>query len=70
MKPQPKNEEARPFPDDELDQELDCGDPNCDSDHQHQPQESRLPIRLGPKIGRNAPCPCDSGAKYKKCCGG
>jgi uncharacterized protein YchJ len=20
------------------------------------------------KIGRNAPCPCDSGAKYKKCC--
>ncbi len=21
------------------------------------------------KIGRNAPCPCDSGKKYKKCCG-
>jgi len=20
------------------------------------------------KIGRNAPCPCDSGKKYKKCC--
>lgn len=21
------------------------------------------------KVGRNAPCPCGSGAKYKKCCG-
>ena len=21
------------------------------------------------KIGRNAPCPCDSGKKFKKCCG-
>ncbi|RUM47375.1 MAG: preprotein translocase subunit SecA [Desulfocapsa sp.] len=25
--------------------------------------------REGDKIGRNAPCPCDSGKKYKKCCG-
>ena len=24
----------------------------------------------GGKIGRNAPCPCGSGNKYKKCCGG
>jgi len=23
-----------------------------------------------PQIGRNAPCPCGSGRKYKKCCGG
>ena len=23
----------------------------------------------GPKIGRNVPCPCGSGHKYKKCCG-
>ena len=28
------------------------------------------PIRHdGPKIGRNDPCPCGSGKKYKKCCG-
>ena len=27
------------------------------------------PIRTGPKIGRNQPCPCGSGKKYKKCCG-
>ncbi len=28
-----------------------------------QPQHS------GPKVGRNEPCPCGSGKKYKKCCG-
>ncbi len=27
-------------------------------------------IEQSPKIGRNAPCPCGSGRKYKKCCGG
>ncbi len=25
--------------------------------------------RATPKIGRNDPCPCGSGKKYKKCCG-
>jgi preprotein translocase subunit SecA len=25
--------------------------------------------RVGDKIGRNDPCPCGSGKKYKKCCG-
>ena len=30
----------------------------------------REPVkREGDKIGRNAPCPCGSGKKYKKCCG-
>ncbi len=27
------------------------------------------PVRTGPKVGRNEPCPCGSGKKYKKCCG-
>ncbi len=27
------------------------------------------PVRRGKKIGRNDPCPCGSGKKYKKCCG-
>ena len=27
------------------------------------------PIHVGQKIGRNDPCPCGSGKKYKKCCG-
>lgn len=26
-------------------------------------------LREGPKVGRNEPCPCGSGKKYKKCCG-
>jgi preprotein translocase subunit SecA len=31
---------------------------------------SSLPIqRSGAKVGRNDPCPCGSGKKYKKCCG-
>ncbi|HER43038.1 MAG TPA: hypothetical protein ENO08_01090, partial [Candidatus Eisenbacteria bacterium] len=30
---------------------------------------SRKPVRSGEKIGRNDPCPCGSGKKYKKCCG-
>ena len=31
-----------------------------------QPQSKPAPQ---PKVGRNAPCPCGSGKKYKKCCG-
>ena len=26
-------------------------------------------VNQGPKVGRNAPCPCGSGKKYKNCCG-
>jgi SEC-C motif domain protein len=26
-------------------------------------------VREGPKVGRNDPCPCGSGKKFKKCCG-
>jgi uncharacterized protein YecA (UPF0149 family) len=25
-------------------------------------------VRSGPQPGRNDPCPCGSGKKYKKCC--
>jgi len=31
--------------------------------------EKSKPIRTGPKVGRNDPCPCKSGKKYKQCCG-
>lgn len=30
---------------------------------------ARTPFRATPKIGRNDPCPCGSGRKYKRCCG-
>ncbi len=29
----------------------------------------KTPIKKGEKVGRNDPCPCGSGKKYKKCCG-
>jgi len=31
--------------------------------------EKARPVRAGPKVGRNDPCPCRSGKKYKHCCG-
>src|SRR5260370_932422 len=31
--------------------------------------EKAKPVRTGPKVGRNDPCPCKSGKKYKHCCG-
>ncbi len=32
-------------------------------------EEKQRPIRVATKVGRNDPCPCGSGKKYKKCCG-
>ncbi len=32
-------------------------------------QPSQTVVRASPKVGRNDPCPCGSGKKYKKCCG-
>lgn len=40
--------------------------PNCNHDHHHAPVMQV--VRSGPKVGRNEPCPCGSGKKYKKCC--
>jgi hypothetical protein len=35
-----------------------------------RPGERQGPVvRETPKVGRNEPCPCGSGKKYKKCCG-
>ena len=32
-------------------------------------QKVETVVHEGPRIGRNDPCPCGSGKKYKKCCG-
>ena len=32
-------------------------------------QKSRMPVRVDKKVGRNDPCPCGSGLKYKNCHG-
>jgi preprotein translocase subunit SecA len=31
--------------------------------------EAPKPVKVGAKVGRNDPCPCGSGKKYKKCHG-
>ncbi|NOQ23235.1 MAG: DUF1186 domain-containing protein [Candidatus Aegiribacteria sp.] len=40
--------------------------PTADRPHHHP---ASTYVREHPKIGRNDPCPCGSGRKYKKCCG-
>ena len=35
----------------------------------YKEQKLSKTVVKGPKIGRNDPCPCGSGKKYKKCCG-
>ena len=35
----------------------------------YKEQKSSTTIVKGKKIGRNDPCPCGSGKKYKHCCG-
>lgn len=41
-------------------------EPEDDDEQDYQLQPYR---RSEPKVGRNDPCPCGSGKKYKKCCG-
>lgn len=38
-------------------------------ENKYQEEGSQKPIRREQKVGRNDPCPCGSGKKYKKCCG-
>jgi len=45
-----------------------------EEDYYHEPSAPaaavrRTPVQAGPKIGRNDPCPCGSGKKYKQCHG-
>lgn len=44
--------------------------PNVDVSPADAENEAKQPyVRKEPKIGRNDPCPCGSGKKYKDCCG-
>jgi uncharacterized protein YecA (UPF0149 family) len=42
--------------------------PGCQHDHHHHHAQAPF-VRAQPKVGRNDPCPCGSGSKFKKCCG-
>lgn len=35
----------------------------------YREQKASGTVRIGKKVGRNDPCPCGSGKKYKFCCG-
>jgi uncharacterized protein YecA (UPF0149 family) len=37
--------------------------------HKYNTNQTAGPSRPRIKVGRNEPCPCGSGKKYKKCCG-
>ena len=51
-------------------QHTDLSDPNQTAAAQHDTREARRePIRAEKTVGRNDPCPCGSGKKYKNCCG-
>ena len=39
------------------------------SDHIKNIEENRIKKRFGRKVGRNELCPCESGKKFKHCCG-
>ncbi len=42
---------------------------NSDAAEDSPEAKGNLPIQAGPKVGRNDPCPCGSGKKYKQCHG-
>ncbi|PIE71962.1 MAG: preprotein translocase subunit SecA [Deltaproteobacteria bacterium] len=37
--------------------------------HGDASEQKKTPVRADSKVGRNDPCPCGSGKKFKKCCG-
>ena len=39
------------------------------TDHESAQEKKVAPVKKAPKVSRNAPCPCGSGKKFKKCCG-
>jgi hypothetical protein len=42
---------------------------SCYQEAKHDRQRVLQTPRTSTKVGRNEPCPCGSGKKYKKCCG-
>jgi SEC-C motif len=55
-------------PDDENEDDWDADDVDDELEMDFDDQSAEPIVRQDPKIGRNDPCPCGSGKKYKKCC--
>ena len=60
---------SRSFPDAQNAQTAQTSEPeHVDSMHKDAQSAKPQPICTGPKTGRNEPCPCGSGLKFKRCC--
>ena len=55
----------------EVTDDYDYGETAGDEQRAPEPAEQSVEpiVNQQPKVGRNDPCPCGSGKKYKKCCG-
>ena len=45
------------------------GENNNQIPNSNQTEKAKPVVNDSPKVGRNDPCPCGSGKKYKQCCG-
>ncbi len=58
------------LPEEDLDELYDSINSDFDFNiRKHFEYPDNVPVRIESKPGRNEPCPCGSGKKYKKCCG-
>lgn len=49
-------------------EDAEADEDECESDDDFSGEIADPYVRAAPKVGRNEPCPCGSGKKYKKCC--
>jgi len=56
--------------DEEFEQYVDAIEPAAQGLYLHfrSQRPAAQPLRKGPQVGRNDPCPCGSGKKFKQCC--
>lgn len=75
--PDPENVQRAPEPSQQRAQnqklqatKADINEPQGGNQQPQQPRQPKVqPVRVERKIGRNDPCPCGSGKKYKNCHG-
>ncbi|MCX7424562.1 MAG: SEC-C metal-binding domain-containing protein [Planctomycetia bacterium] len=62
------DEDGEDYDEDEDDEYLDDDDEDEDDDDDEDEPAPRPIVNESARVGRNDPCPCGSGKKYKKCC--
>ncbi|MCR4662946.1 MAG: preprotein translocase subunit SecA [Endomicrobiaceae bacterium] len=63
------NVTARPMPSGQENKNIDPTKASADNNNKNGNEKKQVTTKDIKKIGRNDPCPCGSGKKYKKCCG-